>query len=104
MSKMRKGKNLHFGSTSRRFPELQNQKNPLGPGDYYQEPVPRQQSKSTSFKKQPAPFGSMIKRFDEKLEPGVIPGPGSYEPRNALEDRLIFKIQRGYRGQFGSTE
>lgn len=34
----------------------------------------------------------------------MIPGPGAYEPRNALEDRLIFKIQRGYRGQFGSTD
>ncbi len=33
-----------------------------------------------------------------------IPGPGSYEPRNTMEDRLIYKIQRGYRGQFGSTE
>jgi hypothetical protein len=46
----------------------------------------------------------MNKRFDDKNEPTTIPGPGSYEPRNALEDRLIFKIQRGYRGQFGSTE
>lgn len=33
-----------------------------------------------------------------------IPGPGSYEPRNTMEDKLIYKIQRGYRGQFGSTE
>ena len=33
-----------------------------------------------------------------------IPGPGAYEPRNTMEDRLIYKIQRGYRGQFGSTE
>jgi hypothetical protein len=32
------------------------------------------------------------------------PGPGSYEPRNTMEDKLIYKIQRGYRGQFGSTE
>jgi len=34
----------------------------------------------------------------------LIPGPGAYEPRNALKERLIFKIQRGYRGQFGSTD
>lgn len=33
-----------------------------------------------------------------------VPGPGSYEPRNTMEDKLIYKIQRGYRGQFGSTE
>ena len=32
------------------------------------------------------------------------PGPGAYEPRNTMEDKLIYKIQRGYRGQFGSTE
>ena len=31
------------------------------------------------------------------------PGPGAYEPRNTMEDKLIYKIQRGYRGQFGST-
>lgn len=34
----------------------------------------------------------------------IIPGPGTYEPRNTMEDKLIYKIQRGYRGQFGSTE
>lgn len=34
----------------------------------------------------------------------LIPGPGAYEPRNTMEDKLIYKIQRGYRGQFGSTE
>lgn len=34
----------------------------------------------------------------------LIPGPGTYEPRNTMEDKLIYKIQRGYRGQFGSTE
>ena len=34
----------------------------------------------------------------------LIPGPGAYEPRNTMEDRLIYKIQRGYRGQFVSTE
>ena len=33
-----------------------------------------------------------------------MPGPGAYEPRNTMEDKLIYKIQRGYRGQFGSTE
>lgn len=33
----------------------------------------------------------------------LIPGPGAYEPRNTMEDKLIYKIQRGYRGQFGST-
>jgi hypothetical protein len=47
------------------------------------------------------------KRFpglvDEKASK-VIPGPGTYEPRNTMEDKLIYKIQRGYRGQFGSTE
>lgn len=32
------------------------------------------------------------------------PGPGAYQPRNTMEDKLIYKIQRGYRGQFGSTE
>lgn len=32
-----------------------------------------------------------------------LPGPGAYEPRNTMEDKLIYKIQRGYRGQFGST-
>lgn len=34
----------------------------------------------------------------------IVPGPGAYEPRNTMEDKLIYKIQRGYRGQFGSTE
>lgn len=39
------------------------------------------------------------------ITPNVkVPGPGSYEPRNTMEDKLIYKIQRGYRGQFGSTE
>jgi hypothetical protein len=30
----KKGKNLHFGSTSRRFPEINAARNPVGPGEY----------------------------------------------------------------------
>ena len=62
-------------------------------------------------------FGKKIKqskkvqqpKTDELRCPSIInnnvkiPGPGSYEPRNTMEDKLIYKIQRGYRGQFGST-
>jgi hypothetical protein len=46
---IKKGKNQHFGSTSRRFPELSNMRNPVGPGDY--EAIPQPQQRSSSFKK-----------------------------------------------------
>ena len=51
------------------------------------------------------PFDCKQKRLElvVKKDPNSL-GPGSYQPRNALQDRLIFKIQRGYRGQFGSTD
>jgi len=55
-----KGKNQHFGSTSRRFPEITNNRNPIGPSDY--DPNAKKQ-KSGNFKKREAPFGSMNRRF-----------------------------------------
>lgn len=74
--------------------------NPVGPGSY-----------NTGFN-----FGKNIKQarpVKVKNQPRcpsiinnnvLIPGPGAYEPRNTMQDKLIYKIQRGYRGQFGSTE
>lgn len=76
---VKKGKNQHFGSTSRRFPELQG-RNPLGPGDYNPKPtgLVGQQARS-SFKKKDAPFGAANKRFDDMTQQTAqIPGPGAY--------------------------
>ena len=56
-------------------------------------------------RKKPAPIKN-VDRFPELINTKKVeePGPGAYEPRNTMEDKLIYKIQRGYRGQFGSTE
>lgn len=37
-----------------------------------------------SYQKKKAPFDSNIKRFKKDAHVKNVPGPGSYEPRNAL--------------------
>ena len=71
----------------------------IGPGSYNV----KADFKKKKEKKLPVPEN--IDRFPELLNKKKVeePGPGTYEPRNTMEDRLIYKIQRGYRGQFGST-
>ena len=89
----------NFG-VSKRF-ETKSVNSNLGPGAYTNlEPNFKKRSKKPR-ETVPAeidrfPSLSNKKKIDE-------PGPGSYEPRNTMEDKLIYKIQRGYRGQFGST-
>lgn len=76
---------------------------PVGPGSYN---VGFQFGKKAKLmgKKPPGPKDGEI-RCPSIINKNVkVPGPGSYEPRNTMEDKLIYKIQRGYRGQFGSTE
>ena len=34
----------------------------------------------------------------------VKPAPDHYHPKTTLEDKLISKIQKGYKGNFGSTD
>ena len=71
----------------------------VGPGSYN---VGFKFGKQTRAKK--APKVKEEGRCPSIINPNSkIPGPGSYEPRNTMEDKLIYKIQRGYRGQFGST-
>lgn len=62
--------------------------------------------KKNFSKKKPAAPPKDLMRFPELVNTKKVeePGPGAYEPRNTMEDKLIYKIQRGYRGQFGSTE
>ena len=76
--------------------------NHVGPGSYN----PKNEVKKNFSKKKAAAPPKDAMRFPELVNTKKVeePGPGAYEPRNTMEDKLIYKIQRGYRGQFGSTE
>lgn len=90
-----------FGVNAQRFTSKPQETVHIGPGQYYQEIQPRKfKAKTIKQSKEENRFPGLL---DVKVAK-VIPGPGTYEPRNTMEDKLIYKIQRGYRGQFGSTE
>lgn len=75
-------KSLHFGSTSKRFNDLPAIKNNIiGPGEYN---ISIEKRSFSYQKKKVAPFDSKIQRFTRHEPTKGIPGPGSYEPRNAL--------------------
>ena len=94
-----------FGSSQRFSGEKKSNavKGPVGPGSYN---VGFQFGKKAKKmgKNPPQPKEGELRCPSIITNNAKIPGPGSYEPRNTMEDKLIYKIQRGYRGQFGSTE
>jgi len=42
------------------------------------------------------------KKF-QYLPDDVVPGPGKYNPKTKMEDKLINKMKMGLDGKFGST-
>lgn len=94
---LRKG--LAFGVSEKRFDTGHHLE--IGPGTYN-----NMKSDFKKVKEKKLPIPKKIDRFPELTNKKKVeePGPGSYEPRNTMEDKLIYKIQRGYRGQFGATE
>ncbi|KAL4497307.1 hypothetical protein ABPG72_011242 [Tetrahymena utriculariae] len=93
----------NFGSLSKRFTQS-NFANPIGPGEYNPAVAGIIGKNPHEIKVRNPPFLSSDTRFQIKKIEEVKPGPGAYEPRINLEDKLIQKIQKGYRGNFGSTE
>lgn len=92
-----------FGVGAARFTNSTQKKNygEIGPGSYnpkYNFEKKIKKNKEKVPEKNADRFPELVNK--KKVEE---PGPGAYEPRNTMEDKLIYKIQRGYRGQFGST-
>lgn len=45
--------------------------------------------------------------MDNRFEKPLLqenPGPGQYNPKTNLEDQMIDKLQKGYKGKFGYQE
>ncbi|EAR84117.1 sperm-tail PG-rich repeat protein (macronuclear) [Tetrahymena thermophila SB210] len=94
----------YFGTRSERFKQVKNEII-VGPGQYNPIMVEKLgKVENVAIQNKTVPFGSSNTRFETKIFQEIKPCPGQYEPRNTFEDRLIYRIQRGYRGNFGSTE
>eukprot|EP00825_Cyclidium_porcatum_P038009 TRINITY_DN4320_c0_g1_i4.p2 TRINITY_DN4320_c0_g1~~TRINITY_DN4320_c0_g1_i4.p2 ORF type:complete len:230 (-),score=59.98 TRINITY_DN4320_c0_g1_i4:184-873(-) len=91
-----------FGSSQDRFKE-KKLISPIGPADYTVNQVGITQ-KPFQLKSKNPPFLSSNIRFEQKIMDETKPGPGHYDYKQSLEDKLISKIQKGYRGNFGCTE
>lgn len=86
-----------FGSNAERFKLFENKQNVLGPGVYnprstFDEPAIKKNAKT--------PFMSKKERFHNFVTKSG-PGPGAYDPRIKLEDRLRSSVKKGYNGNFG---
>ncbi|KAL4442208.1 hypothetical protein ABPG74_009226 [Tetrahymena malaccensis] len=94
----------YFGTRQERFKQVKNEII-VGPGQYNPIMVEKLgKVENVAIQNRTVPFGSSNTRFETKIFQEIKPCPGQYEPRNTFEDRLIYRIQRGYRGNFGSTE
>jgi len=86
-----------FGSGSERFKEEQVASQQLGPGEYN---VPEEIFKNKNKPK--VGFQSTEPRI-KSTNPSEL-GPGVYELKTNIVDRVYDKAKRGYLGSFGSTE
>ena len=59
--------------------------------------------KKLNIKYKNPPFLSSLKRFEDNEET-KYPPPGHYEVKNTLQANIINRIQKGYRGNFGTKD
>jgi len=71
----------------------------LGPGEYFKEAGLKGKKLNAR-----APFLSSNTRFEKIVTKVKIPGPGTYDLKTNIRDRVIDKIRLGYRGNFGTTD
>ncbi|EGR32246.1 hypothetical protein IMG5_090950 [Ichthyophthirius multifiliis] len=76
----------------------------IGPGEYNPQTSGFYGKNLNETKARNPPFLSSNSRFEIKKIIEHKPGPGTYDARINLEDKLIKNIQKGYRGNFGTTQ
>ncbi|KRX01964.1 hypothetical protein PPERSA_07609 [Pseudocohnilembus persalinus] len=100
----KKQKFQFFGTGSLRFKEQGKQYTQAGPGAYHGSEISSFQRAKQEQKYRKPPFHSSNTRFEIRRIQEKKPGPASYDPRVTLQDKLIDKVQKGYRGNFGTTD
>ncbi|EGR29763.1 hypothetical protein IMG5_148890 [Ichthyophthirius multifiliis] len=102
--KFGKNKNKKFTIGRNRFMINKNDINLIGPGQYNPQLSGLVGQNPHAIKCRNPPFLSSDTRFEIKKQENKMPGPGQYDINQNLEDKLIDKLKKGYRGSFGTTQ